>query len=95
MARETERDGVWLARPLLDVSKSQLIATLKRAKIGFADDPTNRDVSFTRPRLRALMPALAEPRAAMRAIWRGWRRGWPAPMPRWRCWPMAPSAISR
>jgi tRNA(Ile)-lysidine synthase len=50
---------VWLARPFLDVSKSQLIATLARAKVGFADDPTNRDPHFTRPRLRALMPALA------------------------------------
>src|SRR6202045_2941369 len=43
MARETERDGVLLARPLLDISKSQLIATLKKAKVGFTDDPTNRD----------------------------------------------------
>jgi len=60
MARESERDGVLLARPLLDVPKSQLIATLNRAKIAFADDPTNRDASFTRPRLRALMPVLAE-----------------------------------
>ena len=60
MARETEREGVWLARPLLDIPKSQLIATLKRAKIAFADDPTNRDTSFTRPRLRAIMPVLAE-----------------------------------
>jgi tRNA(Ile)-lysidine synthase len=59
MARESERDGVWLARPFLDVSKSRLIATLKQAKIGFADDPTNRDLSFTRPRLRSLMPVLA------------------------------------
>ena len=59
MARESERDGVLLARPFLDVSKSQLIATLARAKLGFADDPTNRDPHFTRPRLRALMPALA------------------------------------
>ncbi len=59
MARESERDGVWLARPFLDVSKSQLIATLEKAKVGFADDPTNRDPHFTRPRLRALMPALA------------------------------------
>jgi len=59
MARESERDGVRLARPFLDVSKSQLIATLKKAKVGFADDPTNRDTSFTRPRLRSLMPALA------------------------------------
>jgi tRNA(Ile)-lysidine synthase len=60
MARESERDGVVLARPLLDVSKAQLIATLQKARIAFADDPTNRDPAFTRPRLRALMPALAE-----------------------------------
>ena len=59
MARESERDGVWLARPLLDIAKSQLVATLGKAKIAFADDPTNRDMSFTRPRLRALMPVLA------------------------------------
>jgi tRNA(Ile)-lysidine synthase len=59
MARQTEREGVLLARPFLDVSKSQLIATLKRAKIGFADDPANRDTNFTRPRLRTLMPVLA------------------------------------
>lgn len=59
MARLTERDGIVLARPLLDVPKSQLVATLKRARIGFADDPTNRDTAFTRPRLRALLPQLA------------------------------------
>jgi tRNA(Ile)-lysidine synthase len=59
MARESERDGVKLARPFLNVSKAQLVATLDRAKIGFADDPTNRDLTFTRPRLRGLMPALA------------------------------------
>jgi tRNA(Ile)-lysidine synthase len=60
MARESERDGVRLARPLLDISKSRLIATLNKAKIDFADDPTNRDTGFTRPRLRAIMPVLAE-----------------------------------
>jgi tRNA(Ile)-lysidine synthase len=60
MARETERDGVRLARPLLDIPKSRLIATLNKAKIDFADDPTNRDTGFTRPRLRAIMPVLAE-----------------------------------
>ncbi|TYO63290.1 tRNA lysidine(34) synthetase TilS [Bradyrhizobium hipponense] len=59
MARLAERDGIVLARPLLDVPKSQLVATLKRAKLGFADDPTNRDTAFTRPRLRALLPQLA------------------------------------
>src|SRR5450631_80860 len=59
MARQSERDGLLLARPLLHVSKSQLIATLKKAKLGFADDPTNRDLNFARPRIRTLMPVLA------------------------------------
>jgi tRNA(Ile)-lysidine synthase len=59
MARESERDGVRLARPFLNVSKSRLIATLKKARLDFADDPTNRDLNFTRPRLRAVMPVLA------------------------------------
>ncbi|MDA9400370.1 tRNA lysidine(34) synthetase TilS [Bradyrhizobium sp. CCBAU 45389] len=59
MAQLTERDGIVLARPLLDIPKSQLVATLKRAKIDFADDPTNRDTAFTRSRLRALLPQLA------------------------------------
>ena len=59
MAPVTEREGLLLARPFLNVSKSQLIATLRKAKISFADDPTNRDVNFTRPRIRAVMPILA------------------------------------
>jgi tRNA(Ile)-lysidine synthase len=59
MAEVSEREGLGLARPLLDVSKARLIATLNAAKLDFADDPTNRDAAFTRPRLRALMPALA------------------------------------
>lgn len=59
MARESERDGITLARPLLAVPKSRLIATLNKARIDFADDPTNHDTAFTRPRLRALMPMLA------------------------------------
>jgi tRNA(Ile)-lysidine synthase len=59
MARQSQREGVVLVRPLLDIPKARLVATLKKAKIGFADDPTNRDAHFGRPRLRAIMPALA------------------------------------
>jgi tRNA(Ile)-lysidine synthase len=59
MARQSQREGVVLARPLLDIPKARLVATLNKARIGFADDPTNRDSAFTRPRFRALMPALA------------------------------------
>src|SRR5437879_11817673 len=50
MARENARDGVVLARPFLSVPKSRLVATLDKAKIVFADHPTNHDQAFTRPR---------------------------------------------
>jgi tRNA(Ile)-lysidine synthase len=59
MARLTERDGIQLARPFLHIAKAQLVTTLTKAKIDFATDPSNSDPSYTRPRLRALMPALA------------------------------------
>jgi tRNA(Ile)-lysidine synthase len=59
MTRANARGGVVLVRPFLDVPKSRLVATLNKAKITFADDPTNRDTTFTRPRLRALLPLLA------------------------------------
>jgi tRNA(Ile)-lysidine synthase len=53
-------DGnIRLARPLLDIPKSRLIATLKAGKIAFADDASNRDPKFTRVRFRELMPQLA------------------------------------
>ena len=48
-----------LVRPLLDIPKARLIATLKAAKITYADDPSNRDPRFTRARLRPLMAAFA------------------------------------
>jgi tRNA(Ile)-lysidine synthase len=53
-------DAIKLIRPLLDIPKARLIATLKAAGIAFADDPSNRDPRFTRARLRGLMPQLAE-----------------------------------
>ena len=90
-----ERDGVMLARPFLNVSKSRLVATLQKAKIAFADDPTNRDTAFH---------AAAAARADAAACGRGrrcpqsgaaGRRGSAGPMPRWRCWSTAPSAIWR
>jgi tRNA(Ile)-lysidine synthase len=47
-----------LVRPLLEVPKARLIATLRAAKVAFAVDPSNRDPRFTRARLRGLMPSL-------------------------------------
>jgi tRNA(Ile)-lysidine synthase len=60
MARAIRRDGIVLVRPLLDVPKSRLVATVRQAGVAFADDPTNRDLTYARARLRAVMPALAK-----------------------------------
>jgi tRNA(Ile)-lysidine synthase len=59
MAQASQREGVALLRPFLEIPKDRLVATLRRAKIGFASDPTNHDIAYARPRLRELMPALA------------------------------------
>ena len=53
------KSTIVLVRPLLDIAKSRLIATLDVAKIPYADDPSNRNPRFTRARLRGLMGALA------------------------------------
>jgi tRNA(Ile)-lysidine synthase len=49
-----------IVRPLLDLPKVRLLATLDAAGLAGADDPSNRDPRFTRARLRQLMPWLAE-----------------------------------
>jgi tRNA(Ile)-lysidine synthase len=54
-----ENKVITLVRPLLDVPKARLIATLRAAHIAYADDPSNHDPRFTRVRLRGLMGALA------------------------------------
>jgi tRNA(Ile)-lysidine synthase len=59
MLPASEGGGIALVRPFLDVPKARLVATLARAKVSFADDPSNRDPRFTRPRLRDMMSALA------------------------------------
>jgi tRNA(Ile)-lysidine synthase len=72
MAREsplpTHGREIVLVRPLLNVPKTRLIATLARAKIEFAEDASNRDPRFTRARLRALMPALAREGLSARTV---------------------------
>ncbi|MPZ56679.1 MAG: tRNA lysidine(34) synthetase TilS [Rhizobiales bacterium] len=50
---------IHLIRPFLDLPKARLVATLADAGLSYADDPSNRDPKFTRPRVRALMPVLA------------------------------------
>jgi tRNA(Ile)-lysidine synthase len=61
-------NAMTLVRPLLDLPKSRLIATLRRAGIAYADDPSNRDPRFTRARLRGLMPELSREGLAPRRL---------------------------
>jgi len=58
MRRMKRLGRVTLARPLLDIAKSRLVATCVNAGWEFVEDPTNRDESYTRVRLRALLPLL-------------------------------------
>jgi tRNA(Ile)-lysidine synthase len=48
-----------LIRPLIGISKARLIATLRREKIAFSEDASNRDPRFVRARLREIMTTLA------------------------------------
>jgi tRNA(Ile)-lysidine synthase len=50
--------SIFVVRPLLDIPKTRLLATLKAAGIGHSEDPTNRDPRYARTRLRTLMPHL-------------------------------------
>jgi tRNA(Ile)-lysidine synthase len=59
MARESDMFGTRVVRPLLDIPKSRLVATLSQLGVTYADDPSNRDPRFARARLRGLMPMLA------------------------------------
>jgi tRNA(Ile)-lysidine synthase len=64
----TSGKAIMLVRPLLELPKARLIATLEQAGIGFAEDPSNRDPRFTRARLRGMMPALAQEGLDARAL---------------------------
>ena len=71
-ASRSER--VVVVRPLLEVPKGRLIATLQEAGIAYADDPSNADPRFARARLRKLMPALADEGLTPRCLARLARR---------------------
>lgn len=60
MQPRTRRGSVDIARPLLGVGKSRLIATVEARGLPFIHDPSNADPRFERVRWRALAPLLAE-----------------------------------
>jgi len=60
MAPRSTVNGIVLARPLLGVEKSRLVATCGARGLSFARDPSNDDPRYTRIRWRGLLPELAE-----------------------------------
>jgi tRNA(Ile)-lysidine synthase len=60
MPKRSRLGGLILARPFLDVPKARLVATVVKAKLAYAEDPSNADPKYTRVRLRRLMATLAE-----------------------------------
>lgn len=60
MAPRGSVNGIVLARPLLGIGKSRLVATCGARGLSFVRDPSNDDPRFTRIRWRRLLPDLAE-----------------------------------
>jgi tRNA(Ile)-lysidine synthase len=55
-----ELEDIWVIRPLLNVKKSAILAYLKKKRIPFRADPTNRQKKFFRNKVRLeLLPLLA------------------------------------
>jgi tRNA(Ile)-lysidine synthase len=67
MAPGTTRDGLTLLRPLLEIPKARLIATLKKRKQAWVEDPSNASLSFQRVRVRAALDLLSNDEPAARA----------------------------
>jgi tRNA(Ile)-lysidine synthase len=71
---ESTWSGIAVLRPLLDMPKARLVATLSTAGLGWAEDPSNRDERFERARLRSDRDALARLGLTPEALARSARR---------------------
>ncbi|MHA1164931.1 MAG: tRNA lysidine(34) synthetase TilS [Alphaproteobacteria bacterium] len=66
--------GVPLHRPLLDVPKARLVATLQKLGCEWLEDPSNEDTRFERVRVRRAMEKLADIGISAQALARTARR---------------------
>jgi tRNA(Ile)-lysidine synthase len=74
MQRSSKRNGIILARPLLDFTKAELTALCVSKAHPFVRDPSNHDPAYARTRLRRLNGILAEEGLDRKALIRLGRR---------------------
>lgn len=67
MQPRSARETLILLRPLLDLPKARLVATLNKRKQAWVEDPSNANASFQRVRVRAALDLLSDNDAASRA----------------------------
>lgn len=63
-----------VSRPLLDLPKSRLVATMRQRGLAWREDPSNENLAFERVRIRQAMPVLAGLGLSPEAIARSARR---------------------
>ena len=66
--------GITLVRPLLEVSKQDLLDWLQQGSLKWCDDPSNQDVSYERVKVRKLLAELDEAAAFSQGIAQSARR---------------------
>lgn len=67
MQPRSQREALVLLRPLLDIPKARLVATLKKRRQAWVEDPSNANLSFQRVRVRAALDLLSGNEPAQRA----------------------------
>ncbi len=60
MSTVSEKEGLPLLRPLLVFPRERLRVSLRAAGLSWREDASNEDARFLRPRLRKILPQLAE-----------------------------------
>lgn len=56
----SKREGVYLVRPLLDISKKEIETYLKKRDVQWINDPMNQDETYERVKWRHFLPLLEE-----------------------------------
>lgn len=56
----THRNGVYIVRPLLNVSKEDIVDTLQKKQIKWVEDPMNQDCQFERVKWRQFLSVLIQ-----------------------------------